>query len=605
MGLLGHGRGGWNVECTSYFDCLRDCLDRSSRPSSRRLTAPLFQIHTSDHFCSSFCSTGLESESRILSKRMSTASISSFDEPPYPPPRGSSQTDTSTSTVRQYPTNGRGEGGMLQRPATAKQPNGHAQAASPTHHRTDTGGSTNSARRARARTYSQPLGYDGPMKKGQGQANGLPTPGSSRSTSPLQNYNNGRTSDVKPTRIPIVAARGRAPSVSSYATGRTSDVSSRNGNGNGVYGSPPIGPQPNLYDVEEASSNHSKSTVAVPSRQPSGILDEPAPFKGTSINSGASNPYSVEQNQPPPPSDPLGRKSTDSEERPFEHWYRGDVYRNGGVGELRVGGKQEMLDIANYGHRFGGVGSKPPPPPSTPSTSRGRSEQEDAFPVRRKRAESVGARESFYMDEDRAKELSNVLNEDPLTDLEGDGDQDITPSETDHDYYAANGFSGASYSTGDMRSTTPTANNDWSLERERNAPQTRIPEPRQISAPPQSYNSSSTAATTRGGSEPPTLPATSSTSAGVRSQQTARSVSNPPSPDTAKRRAKSPPASVSSKKPKKASKSPARTKMADDKDRRSVAVYPELQGDDMENAIPSWTQPKPAGGNWDEVCDSG
>jgi hypothetical protein len=44
------------------------------------------------------------------------------------------------------------------------------------------------------------------------------------------------------------------------------------------------------------------------------------------------------------------RPSVDSKERPFEHWYRGEVSRNGGVGELRVGRRMEMLEIASYGH---------------------------------------------------------------------------------------------------------------------------------------------------------------------------------------------------------------------------------------------------------------
>jgi serine/arginine repetitive matrix protein 1 len=84
----------------------------------------------------------------------------------------------------------------------------------------------------------------------------------------------------------------------------------------------------------------------------------------------------------------------DSEERPFEHWYRGEVSRNGGVGELRVGKRQEMLDIANYGHmtrnynqnanlnaspRWG----QPPSPYSAP--------REDKAPQHhRKRAGSIG-----------------------------------------------------------------------------------------------------------------------------------------------------------------------------------------------------------------------
>jgi hypothetical protein len=43
------------------------------------------------------------------------------------------------------------------------------------------------------------------------------------------------------------------------------------------------------------------------------------------------------------------RPSIDPEERPFEHWYRGEVSRNGSVGELRIGRHMEMLEIANYG----------------------------------------------------------------------------------------------------------------------------------------------------------------------------------------------------------------------------------------------------------------
>ncbi|KAE9387533.1 hypothetical protein BT96DRAFT_1005037 [Gymnopus androsaceus JB14] len=66
------------------------------------------------------------------------------------------------------------------------------------------------------------------------------------------------------------------------------------------------------------------------------------------------------------PADDPSRASTDSE-RPFEHWYRGEVSRNGGVGEYRVARKQEMLEIANYGYTtkarettLNGVGGRRP-----------------------------------------------------------------------------------------------------------------------------------------------------------------------------------------------------------------------------------------------------
>lgn len=45
-------------------------------------------------------------------------------------------------------------------------------------------------------------------------------------------------------------------------------------------------------------------------------------------------------------------------------------------------------------------------------------------------------------------------------------------------------------------------------------------------------------------------------------------------------------------------------------ERRSIAQYPSPGGDgddedmDMADAIPSWTQPKPREGNWDDVSNS-
>jgi hypothetical protein len=48
---------------------------------------------------------------------------------------------------------------------------------------------------------------------------------------------------------------------------------------------------------------------------------------------------------------------------------------------------------------------------------------------------------------------------------------------------------------------------------------------------------------------------------------------------------------------------PKKETSAEDK-RKSVAVYPLSNGEEnMADAIPSWTQPKPREGNWDEVSD--
>lgn len=521
---------------------------------------------------------------------MSTASMTSIEEL-YPNPDSSRRQRNASPIDYGRATSCAGNG-------TSKQPvNGMAPQ---THQRTDTIESSISGSRGaprRTRTYSQPYAYNAPSQNGHaaggnGIVNGLPTPDSSRSTSPL--YQSPRTSDVKPTRIPVVV-RGRTPSMSSYSNGRTGDVSR-----SAPYYSPPAGVD--LWAVEEAEpSNTSRSTISIPHPQPSGILNEPKPFKSASSKASAYNQYDLPPELPPP------RRSTDSEERPFEHWYRGDVHRNGGVGELRVGAKQEMLDIANYGHRFGGK-SNASSSARTPLTSRGAPVAED-FPARRKRVGSftdMSARESFYMDEERARELANVLHEDPLTDLEGDGDPDTSGSFTEHDSQYINGYSSTSTpppmsSPDDHRSVTPT--NNRSIERERDAPPTRIPgpTPRQSSEP--APQATPTKGSYRGASEPPEVPSSSSTFHVPGRPQVTRSTSTPPE---AQARGKSPPAaSVSAlKKPKpKASKSPSRLKIEDEKNRRSVAVYPEPTGDNMMDAIPSWTQP--TGGNWDEVrpCD--
>ncbi|KAF7972032.1 hypothetical protein HWV62_19253 [Athelia sp. TMB] len=501
---------------------------------------------------------------------MSSASMKSMDESyPYPEPyirqRNASPTDYGRPITRAPP-------------GPPSQPNyGRPVQTKP---RPDTAGRTSESRDPprRTRTYSQPYLQHPPHQNGHaagrnGMANGLPTPDSSRSTSPQ--YSSGRLSDVRPTRIPV-HVRGRTPSISSHGgashyNGRTSDV------GPGPSFTPPGG---DLYAVAEAEAAKSRSSISLPRRNPPGILSEPAPFK---VGRSVSGQHAIPREDPP-------RQSTDSEERPFEHWYRGDVHRNGGVGELRVGAKQEMLDIANYGHRFGGK-SKPASPKTT-STSRGGPEEDDYTP-RRTRAGSfsdAGARESFYLDEDRARELSNVMLEDPLTDLDGDGDPDTSSSVSDHGDLTLLG-SRPSFAVDDARSVTPT--NHPSIERERSAPQTRIPGP----AVP-SPQGTPTQAAYRGGSESPAVSSSSSPPTSPGRPQNVRSASTPP--EQQNRRVKSPGPASAMKKPKpKASKSPSRLKMADNPNRGSVATYPEPPAGDISNAIPSWTQP--TGGNWDEV----
>ena len=213
-----------------------------------------------------------------------------------------------------------------------------------THHRTDTAGSTSSrGPPRRVRTYSQSNIYDGPFQNGRltggnGSVNGLPTPGPSRSTSPLyQQQAQGRISDIKPTRIPIVV-RGRTPSTSSHGhgvhNGRNSDVSR---NGARPSSPTPLGTQPELWAVEESEHLqiiHARLFLSLVAND-SGIINETAPFEASPAGSAISSQYQHgHSHEESAAAAAPARKSTDSEERPFEHWYRGDIYRNGGVGEI-------------------------------------------------------------------------------------------------------------------------------------------------------------------------------------------------------------------------------------------------------------------------------
>jgi hypothetical protein len=180
--------------------------------------------------------------------------------------------------------------------------------------------------------------------------NGTPTQHSSRPTSPYSK------STTLMSRIPKVAQSSARSG--SYSSNGHSTL-------NGYTHTPPTpgveppSPISELYSVPEFSTN--KSYVP-PRRHHSPIQNEQPPFPPTPTSShfhdtdgdgggvGNSN----------------ARVSTDSEEHPFEHWYRGEVSRNGGVGELRVGKRMEMLEIANYGHTTNTpIGKRARPPPGS------------------------------------------------------------------------------------------------------------------------------------------------------------------------------------------------------------------------------------------------
>ncbi|KAK6995983.1 hypothetical protein R3P38DRAFT_3073726 [Favolaschia claudopus] len=450
----------------------------------------------------------LEGESRILSKRISTAlSISSLEEaePAYQPrPSVSSQNKP---------------------PRTPKS-----------------NGATTSPKQ-RARTYSQPK-----LSEFAATANKSRSPDSSART---------QYADSKPTRIPKAA--------------RT-----LNGAGSNGYTSPPPPASLDLQRPSDASATFlaapaklllkqpSQDTIHIPLRQTSGLLNEPPPFMP-----GPESTNSHDDHAPP-------RPSNDSEERPFEHWYRGEVSRNGGVGELKHGRRAEMLEIANYGHTL------------KQKQALRDAEATSVSQRRRKRSESTAAldsrRESLHLDDAHANNIARVLDEGPLTDVDAEM--------SDVEYYSQNlDISTSSAPLPDHQrygSTTPTPQTPRA---------TRIPSPRNITPTPPP-------AIQRGRSEPPSFPASSSASPASRQTPTSSSkraaTASPPAGSSS---AKKPRAAATPKaKPKPQTK---RAQTVDDKNRRSVAYYPSPGEDgeeDLADAIPTWTQPiKPQTGRWDDV----
>ncbi|KAJ6451597.1 hypothetical protein C8R45DRAFT_916512 [Mycena sanguinolenta] len=403
----------------------------------------------------------------------------------------------------------------------------------------------------RARTYSQP------------KLSEIPT-------------NKSRTPEPKPTRIPKVA-RGRTESISGVTNGYTSPPPPRSAD------SPDLR-RPNNDDLAllavqaaKLAKQPSQDTIHIPMRQTSGLLNEPAPFR--------PGPESANSHDEAPP-----RPSNESEERPFEHWYRGEVSRNGGVGELRLGKRAEMLEIANYGH-----------------TLKQKQALRDAEAVsnqrRRKRSESTAGveaqhRESLYLDDDdTAHNIGRVLDEGPPTDVDAemsDGDY------YNQQHYYAQQRDEVSAEYRQYGTTTPTQMQVQTTPR-----QTRIPSPsaRAVTptpAPPMQ----------RGRSEPPSVPASTSLSQASRQLQNGAKRAATASPPAGSSSASKKPRGAATTTPKPKPKTQTRrgpNTMAEDKNRRSVAHYPSPGGEDddeedLADAIPTWTQPvKPQTGRWDDV----
>ena len=283
------------------------------------------------------------------------------------------------------------------------------------------------------------------------------------------------------------------------------------------------------------------------------------------------------------------RFSSESEERPFEHWYRGDVSRNGGVGEFRVARRKEMLDIASYGHST---------KKQLPSRSASQFGVHTELVSPRRRAGSIGVdtRSSFYMEEPRSKD-ELVLDEVPPSALAYSDPEPEDDHESDMDYY---------FNSHTTTGSPPPVS--FESENRQTTMASRIPTPSQKRpsrddaqttrsvATPEPVRASSDSPSTSSTAPPrtPTPRARSQTPTKAAGNQIPKQKSKSPGPDRSPR--------STAKKVKITAKTPpsAHRIKKEGESRRSVGVYPVTDLEDAEHAIPTWTQPV-AGSNWDEV----
>ncbi|ETW82140.1 hypothetical protein HETIRDRAFT_418095 [Heterobasidion irregulare TC 32-1] len=293
----------------------------------------------------------LENESRALAKRLSAASITSDD--PSVPNRYYKPHPSSSRTTSREPTPTSSYSPAILKPSGIPRPS--LSASRPSDGRTTPNSARGYTPTHRARTLSQPKLIE------RSTSGRLPAGGdTSRSVSPVTP---GRLPDGMRTRIPV--ARTRTGSTSSYSPSHT----------NGF-------PRSESRNAQFANGQHAPMTEVSEQGEPYG---QPGTAKIAQM-------YAVD--------DIVSRPSTDSEERPYEHWYRGEVTRNGGVGEMRVGRRMEMLEIASYGHTI-------PSRAGTLTSKNGST---------RRRAGSIGARDSFYMEDDARVVLPVVARKRGLDD---------------------------------------------------------------------------------------------------------------------------------------------------------------------------------------------
>lgn len=573
---------------------------------------------------------GLESESRTLARRISGISVASSSDEPIQ----KNQPDTTLSEREPIPSSTSFQQSATQKLHTAtafqaQQLYSDRKVPKATIPRPNGSESSSKLNFERTRTYSSP--YASVLSNGQTLPNGfaIHNKNMSKSTDPPRS-SISRPSDVKPTRIPKADRSG------SFSNGYSPSINGHGRNTSVVTPlsqpySPEIASQPPEQRGSQRGVLAAPSVPSIaelpshPSRQGAALLNESPPFTAASTMSS----FSQHDNEPQQ-NETSSRLSVDSEEKPYEHWYRGEVSRNGGVGELRVGRRQEMLDIANYGHMIGKK-KKPTTIRVPPITSVDESRR------RRKRADSIGGmtdkereeRGSLYLDDEHANKVGRVLDESPLTDLDGEGSDVNSESEYYDGPYAyipevEDNSTPLSEpwtptpGTNEVRSLTPTPIPPSMIprpssrqQRQSSAPPARIPahsSSRHSSESRRSATFPTPAPMTRGDSEPPQLPSSSKTpspppATSSSRQQTYLSNTLP----TTQKRAVSPASKKSrmtASKTTRAKTSALRKEQDEESNRKSVAYYPTPgQGDDdMADAIPSWTQPVQREGTWDEVC---
>lgn len=528
-------------------DVLPPSWDESIVPSLRKRVFHFHVVSLMDD--PNFHSPGLESESRILTKRLSTISITDDGQPSIPQQKPSrtisppqNRADDSSTSTGSYPH----RPSAIPRPSYSRGERAAGLLASPPAEQ------SRNATSKRQRTQSTPFPFDSAPSTST-LPNGKPANGSqspnvaSGSASPrVQSPSLGRTTPT-PSRIPTVSSRMRSGSQSSQGFGSL--------NGGKATLPPSHKPSPS-----EATSSMNSGTqyggVKVKDSSSSllrqHIVDEQPLFAVES---------SSKMNEP------TGRPSSD-EERPYQHWYRGDVSRNGGVGEYRVGKRMEMLDIANYGHAL----RKPAGRPRPYEEPIPRLEKTNVVP--RKRAESVSSieRASIYIDPEDDTVTGRVLDELPLTDVETEEyEQDHFPYNPPSTFESHHNQSQMLYSN-----TPPAAGSSSSLSSRIPSlkSQTRLPQPQ-----PQPNSSKVSNSVPLVVTSEPSTPAKGSHAERGRALGPTNSRTKPPS------------------------KGQKRSKSATDALRARPNAHESSEYSELADAVPDTRSPKPRDGNWDEVCN--